>query len=237
MSSDSRHAVKKTLAIIFMGFCARLAQPALAEGGISIQGTRVVYPQNAEQVSLSIVNSSATDSFLVQSWVEDASGHKTADFIVTPPLYLSGPKNENALRIIHTGGALPTDRETLYYFTARAIPSIDDNNKADKDVLHFALASRIKMFVRPSGLKPSPDMAPALLAFHQQGTELVIRNTSPYYLTLTAMTSGGKVLKDLMVSPLGTATESLPAGHGSTISYRTVNDYGTITPAIETAIK
>ncbi|AMJ70710.1 hypothetical protein AW879_12635 [Enterobacter cloacae] len=237
MSSAFRHAVKKTLAITSMGVCASLAQPALAGGGISIQGTRVIYPQNAEQVSLSIINSSPTDSFLVQSWVEDASGHKTADFIVTPPLYLSGPKNENALRIIHTGGTLPTDRETLYYFTARAIPSIDDNNKADKDILHFALASRIKLFVRPSGLKPSPAMAPALVDFHQQGSELIIHNTSPYYLTLTAMTSGGKALKDLMVSPLGTATESLPAGHGSTVTYRTVNDYGTITPAIETAIK
>lgn len=237
MSSGSKCAIKKSLAIIFTGIFACLTQPVLAEGGISIMGTRIVYPQSSEQVNLAIINSSATDSFLVQSWVEDASGHKTSDFIVTPPLYLSGPKNENTLRIIHTDGALSKDRETLYYFTARAIPSVDDTNKANNDVLHFALANRIKLFVRPSGLKPSPDMAPSLLEFHQQGSELVIRNTSPYYLTLTAVTTGRKALKDLMVSPLGTATESLPADHGSTVSYRTVNDYGTITPANETAIK
>jgi len=237
MTSRSILFKKNALAVFFIGACACIIQPALAEGGISIQGTRVIYPQDAKQASLSVSNSSATDSFLVQSWVEDASGHKTTDFVVTPPLYLSGPKNENTLRLIHTGGALPADHETLYYFTAKAIPSVDDSKDTGKAVLRIAMASRIKLLVRPSGLKPSPDKAPTLLAFHQQGGELVIRNPSPYYLTLTGMMSGGKALKDIMVSPQGTASEPLPAGHGNTISYRTVNDYGSTTPTIETVIK
>ncbi|SFT37897.1 fimbrial chaperone protein [Kosakonia arachidis] len=212
--------------------------PALSNGGISVQGTRIVYPQDAKQASLSVSNSSTTDSFLVQSWVEDASGHKTSDFIVTPPLYLSGPKNENTLRLIHTGGALPTDRETLYYFTAKAIPSIDDSKSGGNSaVLRIATANRIKLFVRPAGLKPSPGMAPAMLEFHQQAGELVIRNPTPYYLTLAEITSGGKALRDIMVPPLGTASDPLPAEHGSTVSFRTINDYGATTPAIIATIR
>lgn len=229
---------RKNALAVLAGACACLSLPALADGGISIQGTRIVYAQDAKQASLSVSNSSTTDSFLVQSWVEDASGHKTSDFVVTPPLYLSGPKNENTLRLIHTGGELPADRETLYYFTAKAIPSIDNSKSAGNNaVLRIATANRIKMFVRPAGLKPAPDQAPAQLAFHQQGGELVISNPTPYYLTLTGITSGGKALKDVMVPPMGKASDPLPAGHGSTVSCRTINDYGTTTPAISAAIR
>ncbi len=228
---------RKAALAVFAGACACMALPALADGGISIQSTRIVYPQDAKQASLSVNNSSTTDSFLVQSWVEDASGHKTADFIVTPPLYLSGPKNENTLRLIHTGGALPRDRETLYYFTAKAIPSVDPGKDAGKAVLHIAMANRIKLFVRPAGLKPARDAAPGLLAFHQQAGQLAVHNPSPYYLTVTEMTSGGKALKDVMVPPDGTVSEPLPAGYGSKITYRTINDYGATTRALEAEIK
>jgi fimbrial chaperone protein len=62
-----------------------LSAVAMAEGGISIQGTRIIYPLNSRQESLSIRNSSAADSFLVQSWVENADGSKSRDFVVTPP--------------------------------------------------------------------------------------------------------------------------------------------------------
>ncbi|KAB8312635.1 hypothetical protein EH228_06380 [Erwinia endophytica] len=113
--------MKKTVTALMVASACLASLSAMAEGGISIQGTRIVYPQSAKQESLAISNSSTTDSFLVQSWVEDASGRKTHDFVVTPPLYLSGPKNENTLRLMYVGGAAPADRESLYYFIAKAI--------------------------------------------------------------------------------------------------------------------
>jgi fimbrial chaperone protein len=135
---------KGTAIAVFSGICICLTSlPALAEGGISIQGTRIIYPQNTKQQSLSVRNSSSADSFLVQSWVEDAEGHKTSDFVVTPPLYLSGPKNENTLRLMRVAGAPVQGRETLYYFVAKAIPSFDDKKDAGKNVLRIATASRM----------------------------------------------------------------------------------------------
>ncbi|WP_336192721.1 fimbria/pilus periplasmic chaperone [Hafnia paralvei] len=110
MHSRSMRLTKNALNGFFIGAC--LAQPAIAEDGITIQGTRIVYLQDAKQASLSVSNTSITDSVLGQSWVENASGHKTTDFVVTPPLYLSGPKDENTLRLIHTGGPLLTDHGT-----------------------------------------------------------------------------------------------------------------------------
>jgi fimbrial chaperone protein len=50
-------------------------------------------------------------------------GKKQGKFVVTPPLYLSSPGNENKLRLIFTeSDSLPNDRETLYYFINKAIP-------------------------------------------------------------------------------------------------------------------
>ncbi|MEW6484582.1 MAG: fimbria/pilus periplasmic chaperone [Pseudomonadota bacterium] len=64
--------------------------------------------------------------------MEDAEGKKTTDFIVTPPLYVSGPLNENILRVMYTGEPLPQDKETLYYFNAKAIPSVDKEKMEGK---------------------------------------------------------------------------------------------------------
>lgn len=232
MSVCSRFA-KRVSYPVFVGFCVCITAPSvLAEGGMSIHGTRVVYPQNAKQRNLSVSNSSETDSFLVQSWIEDASGHKTNDFIVTPPLYLSGPKNENTLRLIYTGRELPHDRESLYYFTSKAIPSIDESKSAGKNVIRIALASRIKVFVRPNDLNISPDDAPNSLEFHQNGDRLNIKNPTPYYITLTDMKIAGKNLEDTMVPPKGMASETVHWSHGGKIAFRTLNDFGAKTKEV-----
>lgn len=229
---------KRTSMAVLSGICVNLISlPAMAEGGISIQGTRIIYPQNAKQQSLSVRNSSLTDSFLVQSWVEDATGHKTSDFVVTPPLYLSGPKNENTLRLMRVAGAPVQGRETLYYFVAKAIPSFDDKKDVGKNVLRIATASRIKLFVRPGGLTPAADIAPSRLEFRHQGERLMINNPTPYYITLTDMRAGGKTLQDIMVPPQGSVSELLPGGSGNKLTFHTINDYGAITKIQSTEIK
>lgn len=200
-------------------------------GGITVGGTRVVYPAGAKQADISVRNSSEHSTFLVQSWVEDAQGEKSPDFIVTPPLYVSAPGNENTLRLMHIGNPLPSDRETLYYFNAKAIPSVDKAQTQGKNVLLFASVTRIKLFVRPSGLTPSVGDAPDKLTFSQKGERLTINNPTPYYLTLTGISSGSNRLRDIMVSPFGTASEPLLNGAAASVEFHTINDFGATTPA------
>lgn len=197
----------------------------LASGGISIQGTRVIYSQNAKVKTLSVSNSSTTDSFLVQSWVEDSFGHKTRDFIVTPPLYVSGPKNENMLRLIYAGGSLPRDRETLYYFVVKAIPSVDDKKSVGKDVFRIATASRIKLLIRPTELT-LPEEASSRLEFIRQGSLLIISNPTPYYITMTDIRVGSRRIPSIMVPPLGSISNYLPDGEGNNLIFSTINDFG-----------
>jgi len=206
-------------------------------GGITIGGTRIVYPASAKQTDVSVRNTSEHSTYLVQSWVEDEKGEKSSDFIVTPPLYVSAPGNENLLRLMHTGQSLPSDRETLYYFNAKAIPSVDKAQAEGKNLLLFAAITRIKLFVRPSGLTPSVGDAQAKLAFSQKANHLIITNPTPYYLTLTGVSSGGNRLQDAMVPPFGAVSEPLSHGTVTSVDYHTINDFGAVTPSHHASVK
>ncbi|WP_435947294.1 fimbria/pilus periplasmic chaperone [Dryocola sp. BD586] len=136
--------------------------PALtqASGGVVLGGTRIIYPAGQKETSISAHNTSEDSRFMVQSWVEDSDGNKAKDFIVTPPLYVSNPQSENTLRLMYAGPKLPSDRETLYYLVSKAIPAVDKNAVEGKNLLILSAATRIKLFVRPAGIHPSPDEGP-----------------------------------------------------------------------------
>lgn len=217
------------LAPLLAAVLAGAASFSALAGGITVGGTRIVYPSKAKQTDISVRNTSAHSSFLVQSWVDDAREVKALDFIVTPPLYVSAPGNENTLRIMYTGAPLPADRESLFYFNAKAIPSVDKAQAQNSNILMFAAVTRIKLFVRPEGLTPSVSEAPDHLTFRRQGARVVITNPTPYYLTLTGLRSGTAPLQDVMVPPRGTAEDPLPSGATATVTYHTINDYGATT--------
>lgn len=200
-------------------------------------GTRIVYPADQKQITMSVRNTSEQSSFLVQSWVEQLDEKKSQDFVVTPPLYVSGPGNENTLRLMYVGAQAATDRETLYYFNTKAIPSVDKKKMEGKNMLMLAAVTRIKLFLRPAGLTPTVEKAPAALTFHRAGGQVRIDNPTPYYLTLVELKVGGNKLKDIMVSPRSSTMLPLPSSSAGAITYRTINDYGAATPEIRAELK
>ena len=63
-----------------------------------------------------------------------------------------------------------------------------------------------------------------------KGTKLMLINPTPYYLTVTELNAGTRVLENALVPPMGESTVKLPSDAGSNITYRTINDYGALTP-------
>lgn len=198
-------------------------------GGIVLGGTRIIYGIDQKQASISVKNSSDSSRYMVQSWIEDANEKKSNDFIVTPPLYVSNPGTENSLRLMYAGPELRKDRETLFYLTANAIPSVDRDANKGKNVLLLSAATKIKVFVRPTGLLPEIEKAPEMLSFARSGTQVMVSNPTPYYITMVGIKVGGKALESVMVAPKDSATFKIPAGKFNEISYRTMNDYGGMT--------
>ncbi|WP_413504029.1 fimbria/pilus periplasmic chaperone [Serratia grimesii] len=211
------------ISIFLAGSLVSLSAPA---GGISLGGTRLIYPADARQTSIAVRNTSSNAAYLVQSWTESANGQKSTDFIVTPPLFVSNSGDENLLNVMFSGPVLPNDRETLYYFNSRAIPSVDKSKTENKSVLMLATTTRIKLFVRPSGLTPTSDKASDMLQFSKSGNQLTISNPSPYYITLVQMKVNGKKISDVMVPPKDNVNLLIPSGGGDSLSYSTMNDYG-----------
>lgn len=204
---------------------------ANASGGIALGATRVIYPAEAKQTSLAITNSNKQERYLINAWIENASGQKEKTFAVTPPLFVSEPDSENTLRIIYAGPALPADRESLFYMNVKAIPSVNKSHLEGNNVLQLAILSRIKLFVRPKNLAMPPEEALSQLRFERIGNQLRVSNASPYYVTLVNLSLGGKSLENLMIAPKNTAQQALPVAAGGVLSWQSVNDYGAITPA------
>lgn len=230
------YSLRNTLFAAFISTACLMSSLATA-GGIMLGGTRIIYPANQKQVTMSVRNTSDQSNFLVQSWVEQSDEKKSQDFVVTPPLYASGPGNENILRLMYVGAPAATDRETLYYFNSKAIPSVDKKKMEGKNMLMVAAVTRIKLFLRPAGLTPTAEKAPGELTFHRDGGKLRIDNPTPYYLTLVEIKNGGNKLPDTMVSPLSTTTLPLPSSSGGTITYRSINDYGAATAEMRSELK
>lgn len=209
-------------------FC--ISSAVSAEGGISLGATRVIYPAEAKQTSLAVNNSDNKSRFLINSWVEDEQGQKIKKFAVTPPLFVSEPNSENTLRIIYVGPPLPGDRESLFWLNVKAIPSVEKESLAGKNVLHLAILSRIKLFVRPSTLTDPVQEAPEALSFALEGNTLKITNASSYYLSLVNMHINQRKVNNVMVAPKKSTQVALPSDARGDLTFQTVNDYGAVTP-------
>ncbi|WP_435928955.1 type 1 fimbria chaperone FimC [Dryocola sp. BD613] len=210
--------------------CLLINFSAQAAGGIGLGATRVIYPADAKQTSLSVTNSDTRERYLVNSWVENNRGEKDKSFIVTPPLFVSEPKSENTLRIIYAGQPLPADRESIFWMNVKAIPAVDKNTVENNNVLQLAILSRIKLFVRPKNLQMQPEEAPRQLRFSRSGSYLSLHNPSPYYISTVNLKVGNEKLPNTMVAPKSVAKVVVPANLSGRISYQTVNDYGAVTP-------
>lgn len=205
----------------------------LAQAGVALGATRVIYPAGQKQVQLAVSNNDDDSTFLIQSWVENADGVKDGRFIITPPLFAMQGKKENTLRIIDaTSDQLPKDRESLFWLNVKAIPSMD-KSKLSENTLQLAIINRIKLYYRPEKLAMAPDQAAGKLTFSRSGSTLTLNNPTPYYLTVTELNAGNRKLENALVPPMGKATVTLPSDAGSNITYRTINDYGALTPQMK----
>jgi P pilus assembly chaperone PapD len=201
-----------------------------AQAGIIVGGSRVIYEAKSKEVSLQVKNPEKQSVYLIQTWVDNEKEQNTSKtpFIITPPLFRLDAGQENLLRIVFTGSGLPTDRETAYWLNVKSIPSVE---KTDKNRLLISVNTRIKMFYRPSGLnKESAGQAYKQLTFRQQGNMLHMTNPTPYYVSFSELTVGGKRIEQAgMVPAKGEASLKLPDGTAGQITWKAINDYGGVT--------
>ncbi|MGU3525448.1 molecular chaperone [Enterobacteriaceae bacterium C23F] len=205
--------------------CAAMALGcSAASAGVVIGGTRVIYDGNKKEASLSVNNPDSTP-YLIQSWVEvPGNGAEKAPFIITPPLYRLDKGQQNVERIL-LAGALPQDKENLYWLNIKAIPSAP----AKDNTLQIAVKTRIKLIYRPAALKGQlPEEQAAKLTWQRSGNQIQVTNPTSLVINFNEITVNGKKLDDVSyVLPGSSARFTLPQGvSGGAVTFKVINDYG-----------
>ncbi|PMQ06334.1 putative fimbrial chaperone YadV [Dyella sp. AD56] len=218
-----------------------------AYAGITINGTRVVYPADQREVSLSMVND-GKEARLIQAWVDtgDASERpetSKAPFVITPPMSRVDPSKGQTLRIMYTGtGNLPQDRETVFWLNILEIPPKPKaGSDAANNFMQLAVRSRLKLFYRPKGLQGSVDEALDQthwrLVSNGNGYDVECTNDTPYNISFSDVSLKGtpeqpSVSKGGMCPAKGKGTFPVTGtiDAGGKLVVTVINDFGGFNP-------
>ncbi len=214
-----------------------LALPASA--AVTLQGTRIVHDAaQGRDVTVKATNG-GEQAAMVQVWIDDGDSHARPENVRTPfrltpaePRLLQAHQGQ-AYRVTYaprpSEQPLPTDRESVFYFNLLDIPP-KPSDAAGKNLLQFAVRTRVKLFHRPAGLPGSAREAAGQLQWRAEGNALQVSNPSAYHVTLSTLTlPDGRTLEVDMIAPGGQAVLPLPAGAAvpATVTFQWLDDYGT----------
>lgn len=206
--------------------------------GVTITGTRIIFPSNQSTVTIQLTNPDERPA-LVQTWLDDGDPRQIPDvdkipFLITPPLTQIAAKKGQMLRLIAKDTkSLSKDRESLYWFNILDIPpSADKDDVPNK--LQVSIRSRIKMLYRPVNLPMTQGKAFSAVQFKyiESTRSILINNPSPYYLSfynieLTKDNESKVYIEPLMVVPYSSETFSPSISFKpKKLIYTLINDYG-----------
>lgn len=214
-----------------------LALPASA--AVTLQGTRIVHDAGqGRDVTVKATNG-GEQAAMVQVWIDDGDSHARPENVRTPfrltpaePRLLQAHQGQ-AYRVTYaprpSEQPLPTDRESVFYFNLLDIPP-KPSDAAGKNLLQFAVRTRVKLFHRPAVLPGSAREAAGQLQWRAEGNALQVSNPSAYHVTLSTLTlPDGRTLEVDMIAPGAQVRLPLPAGAGTpaTVAFQWLDDYGT----------
>jgi P pilus assembly chaperone PapD len=215
-----------------------------AHATVVVGSTRVVFPAQDGEVTVRLSNEGDRPA-LIEAWMDRGNPHSTPDkvdvpFLITPPLFRMEAHKEQSLRIIATPAPMPSDRESLFWLNVLEIPPKPTSAEIQgKNLLQFAIRSRLKFFYRPTQLSGDVLKAPEQVTWKivpdGQGYALEAHNPTPYHITFTrlSLNVAGKqyIANTDMVDPFSTLrlpvkglTQAAPAG--TPVAYDIINDYG-----------
>jgi P pilus assembly chaperone PapD len=223
-------------------FILLLAVSQSAFSGMTISGTRIIFPGGEREQTVRTTNKGPSP-LLVQVWVDD--GGKNDDinkikvpFTTTPPVYRVDPGKGQSIRLIYNGMNLPQDRESVFWFNMLEIPPMKEGAK-ETDHLELAFRTRIKIFYRPSVLKSSSSQEIDKLTWENLGAGkgIKVNNPTPYHFSFdSASLMSGTVKQPLAVDMIAPFSSKvfLPENKGSVSGaisgavVRVINDYGSV---------
>ncbi|MGK3143612.1 fimbria/pilus periplasmic chaperone [Pantoea sp. C2G6] len=220
---------------------ALILSSATASAVVNSTQSRLVFNEESMAESLTVVNSVSAPA-LVQMWTDDNDplsppDHLITPLIVVPPLFKLAPAESRNVRVmLLSRDGLPKDRERVYWLNIYQIPPNTQQQTAQEKKVILPLRIRLKVFIRPIGLRAPEETIGEKLRFtlSEPGTKdavLNVNNPTPYYMSIGNLRLGSKSLKAEMIAPFSSIT--VPAAgmeNSRTLSWSVIDDYGTQTP-------
>ncbi|CRL59532.1 fimbrial biogenesis chaperone [Proteus penneri] len=180
--------------------------------GVSLKQTRVIFKATDKSKSVVIYNNSP-NLYLAQSQINLTLNNQQIDnsFIIIPPLVRVEPNLSSTVKILPQSlSHLPKDKESVFFIAIQLIPESKKINSQEKSEINteitVVIRFVIKLFYRPESLleKSSSDFADKL-SFSLVNNKLVIKNPSPYFMSLSQLKINGVLYSSpipVMVPPL-----------------------------------
>ncbi|HEY2453099.1 MAG TPA: molecular chaperone [Scandinavium sp.] len=205
----------------------------LANGGVYLDATRIIYHENDAARSIKVTNSSEELPYLIRSWISSHESDRIDKWVITPPVYRLNERNAIQLRITNLDKSmLPADRESLFFLNVLSIPGNEKGNDKDaaslSGAINIAINTRVKLFYRPQALKEiDSNGAHKKLIFKAEEGKLAMTNPTPFHLNFLSIQINGvaKKIERQMIPPFSTVKidhETIPR----VVSYRALNDFG-----------
>lgn len=212
------------------------------DGGITLDKTRVVISSERVSEKITLMNKSER-VYLIHGKVSktpesDKEMSSDIPFIIIPPLFRLESKSKSTVMIMRQDiSMLPQDRESIFYLSFLAIPSISKPGDVDAipdfivPRVSVGIRSVIKLLYRPPKLAVPDGDAAGKLTFKQHRGMLYIQNPTPYYITLAQLRINGKSidLRDsgAMLAPYS-GNKYRFADVAKNVSWSAINDFGGI---------
>ncbi|MEQ0372421.1 fimbrial assembly chaperone [Klebsiella sp. JB_Kp025] len=214
---------------------------SVSQASVVVGGTRVIFDGTKKTTTVSVQNKDNVTN-IVQSWlaIVDETSPAKDSFITTPPLFRLKAGEKGFVRILRTGKPMPEDRESMLWLNIKGIPATDD--VSDKNIVQFAINSRIKLIYRPAALKNAiPEEFAQKLQWSNDVRAIKVKNDSPLYMNFSEIFINGKAVPEAwFVAPYSTiripVANASPAGKKE-ITWSVINDYGMSGPKYKAIIQ
>lgn len=200
---------------------------------VNVDRTRLVFAANDIAQSLTLANDSVTP-MLLQVWTDAGETASSPDnsrtpLVVLPPVFKMQPDELRTLRVmLSSRRSLPEDRESLFWLNIYQIPPELSATKSATCKLVLPLRLRLKVFIRPTGLKAPTANDEQKLRFSIASQGITITNPTPWYMSLTVTATKGIRIGSIMLAPYerrDVVLSQAPAV-GTTVNYAVINDSG-----------
>lgn len=200
---------------------------------VNVDRTRLVFAASDIAQSLTLANDSVTP-MLLQVWTDAGETASSPDssrtpLVVLPPVFKMQPDELRTLRVmLSSRRSLPEDRESLFWLNIYQIPPELSATKSATRKLVLPLRLRLKVFIRPTGLKAPTANDEQKLRFSIASQGITITNPTPWYMSLTVTATKGIRIGYMMLAPYERrdVVLSQAPGVGTTVNYAVINDSG-----------